>query len=483
MNQKKAFLFLVLAILISLFMHAPHFGKDIMSFHSWRQTQTQATINNFYEEDMNITHPRRLARGNGDGIKRMEFPLMQWLIAASYHVFGPSVLLSRIIVYGLSILSILGIYFLLLVLFKNQILAVMGAWAFTFSPTFYYYSINPQPDNMALTAGIWGLALFFSWLNQKKSHLLWLSALFLAISTLCKLPFIAFYMAPFVYFLKQLKLENEAVIIKQGAVFLLFSLFPITWYTWVIPTWDANPIIWGMLEQREALSRLLYYFQFNLISNLPELLLNYGSVLFFLSGFYFFKKIKAFKDKRFPLILGVSLTVLAYYLFEANAIAKVHDYYLFPFLPLLFILVGYGAYNLYVSKQKAWRYFTLFALAILPLTCYLRMKDRWNPESPGFNPDLLKYKSELRAAVPDDALVVTGNDISSCIFLYYIDKKGWSFTDGHLSGEELKQLSLDGAEYLYIDSEAFIQREDIKKRLAEKVGQFGSVYIYKLKKD
>ena len=111
------------------------------------------------------------------------------------------------------------------------------------------------------------------------------------------------------------------------------------------------------------------------------------------------------------------------------------------------------------------------------------MKDRWNPESPGFNPDLLKYKSELQAAVPDDALVVTGNDISSCIFLYYIDKKGWSFTDGHLSGEELKQLSQDGAEYLYIDSEAFIQREDIKTRLAEKVGQFGSVYIFKLKKD
>lgn len=462
-------------------MHLPHFEKDIMSFHSWRQTQTQATINNFFEEDMNILNPRRLARGNGDGIKRMEFPLMQWLIASSYYLFGQKVVVSRIFIFCLSILSIIGMYRLLLALFNNKVLAAMGAWAFTFSPTFYYYSINPQPDNMALTAGIWGLAGFFIWHRKKEGHWLWMSAIFLAISTLCKLPFIAFYMAPFLYFILKLKKGAKAEALIQGGVFLAFSLIPVAWYAWVIPNWDANPIIWGMLEQREAVSKLLYYLQFNLVSNLPELLLNYGSVPFFLAGFYFLKKKKAFKDKKFPLLVGLSLTVLAYYLFEANAIAKVHDYYLFPFFPILFILVAYGASNLYHSKSKFWRYFTLFALAILPLTCYLRMQDRWNPESPGFNPDLLKYKSELRAAVPDDALVVTGNDVSSCIFLYYIDKKGWSFTDGHLSGKELDSLISQGAEYLYIDSDAFANRADIQAHLGEKITEKGSIQVFQLR--
>ena len=48
------------------------------------------------------------------------------------------------------------------------------------------------------------------------------------------------------------------------------------------------------------------------------------------------------------------------------------------------------------------------------------MKERWSPENPGFNKDLLTYKNELRNAVPKDALVVAGNDKSHFIpFLLY----------------------------------------------------------------
>jgi 4-amino-4-deoxy-L-arabinose transferase-like glycosyltransferase len=334
---------------------------------------------------------------------------------------------------------------------------------------------------MALSVSIWGLATFFIWHRQQKIFFLWLSAILLAVGTLCKLPFIAYYMVPFIYFIQQFSKGFKSQDLKQAGVFLCFSLFPIAWYLWVIPTWDSNPIIWGMLDQKDSLWQLLDYIQFNLVSTLPELLLNYGSVPFFIAGFYFLRQRKVFKSKKFTLLLGLSLTVSAYYLFEANAIAKVHDYYLFPFFPILFILVAYGAYHLYHSEKKFWRYFTLFALAILPLTCYLRMHHRWNPESPGFNPDLLKHKTELREAVPNDALVVAGNDISKCIFLYYIDKKGWSFTDGHLSGEELDSLIKKGAEYLYIDSDPLVNHPDIQHHLGEKVSEYGSIEVYHLK--
>ena len=43
--------------LISLVMHYEHFEKDLISIHTWRQTQTQSTIVNFYEEDFNIFNP------------------------------------------------------------------------------------------------------------------------------------------------------------------------------------------------------------------------------------------------------------------------------------------------------------------------------------------------------------------------------------------------------------------------------------------
>ncbi len=77
MKKHASILVLVLAGLLSLAMHYRQFPKDLMSVHVWRQTQTQSTIINFYEENFNIFYPAKNDRGDGRGILRMEFPLMQ----------------------------------------------------------------------------------------------------------------------------------------------------------------------------------------------------------------------------------------------------------------------------------------------------------------------------------------------------------------------------------------------------------------------
>jgi 4-amino-4-deoxy-L-arabinose transferase-like glycosyltransferase len=192
----------------------------------------------------------------------------------------------------------------------------------------------------------------------------------------------------------------------------------MAWYLIVVPQWKGNMIVKGMLGNNDTVRTLVDYLQFHLVSTLPESLLNYGSVLFFLAGFYFLIKRKSYRDERFALLLALSLLVLTYFFFEINAIAKAHDYYLFPFYPLLFILVPYGAYHMYRSKIKFFKYLTIVLLLILPFTCYLRFKGRWNSSSPGSNKDLLMYKTELRDAVPKNALVVAGNDESHYIFFY-----------------------------------------------------------------
>jgi hypothetical protein len=161
MNKKTRNIILISIVLISTAMHFKHFSKDLMSIHVWRQTQTQSTINNFYEEDMNIFNPRRNDRGDSDGIFRMEFPIMQWIVASQYKVFGNHLIITRLFMFLIGFLTILGIYKLLDALFHNTILSVIGAWAFNFSPSFYYYTINPLPDNFALCCSVWGLALFF----------------------------------------------------------------------------------------------------------------------------------------------------------------------------------------------------------------------------------------------------------------------------------------------------------------------------------
>jgi len=432
---------------------------------------------------MNIFNPRQNERGNTDGILRMEFPLMQWLVACTYKILGNNLIISRIFMFIIGLISVLGMDRLLFSIFRSEKLAIIGAWAFNFSPSFYYFTINPLPDNLALCCSIWGLTLFFSWLVNDKMKYLLISGLLLSLGTLCKLPFIVYFIVPFLYFI--IRLSNNSINKKdivEATGILIFVLFPVIWYISVIPHWNGNVIIKGMLDNHESWPTILFYLKHNLTVILPELLLNYGSVLFFLAGFYFLFHRKAHKDSKFSLILALSIMVLVYYLFEVNAIGTGHDYYLFPFYPLLFILVAYGSYHLLNLKSHFVRYLTLFLLLLLPFTCFLRMQVRWNPESPGFNKDLLTYKTELQNAVPKHSLVIAGNDISHFIFFYYIDKKGWAFDYDYLSPQMLKTMIEKGAEYIYSDSRKIESNAEIASFLDELVIEKGSIRIFRLKK-
>lgn len=109
------------------------------------------------------------------------------------------------------------------------------------------------------------------------------------------------------------------------------------------------------------------------------------------------------------------------------------------------------------------------------------MRDAWNPEAPKFNSDLLRYKAELRDATPKDALVVAGNDVSRFIFLYYIDKKGWSFQEDRLSPEMLQSMIAKGAQYLYSDAPAVHNNPETARFLDTILLEKGSIHIYRLK--
>ena len=466
---------------ISLAMHFRHFSKELVSIHVWRQTQTQSTIINFYEGDMNLFNPARNDRGSGDGIFRMEFPLMQWLVAVTYKVFGNHLIITRIFMFVIGLFSVAGIYKLISSIFRNDAMALAGAWAFNFSPSFYYYTINPVPDNMALCCAIWGLALFFTWIRNGQMMTLITSGSLLSIGALCKLPFVLYFIVPLAwFFMDMFKNGSGRILLWKMLLVLLFLLPPMAWYLTVIPHWGAG-IVKGMLHNEIPHGTIMGYLVFNLVSTLPELLLNYGSVLFFLAGFYFLVINKSYRKPFFPLLALLGLAVIAYFFYELNMIGNVHDYYLFPFLPLLFILVAYGAGNLLKQQIKTIRYVAILLLLILPLTAWLRMRVRWNVDSPGFNKDLLSYKHDLREAVPKNTLCIAGNDDSHNVFFYYIDKKGWGFQHDSLPAPNISQMIDEGAGYLYSDSRVVDGDSMIAPFLDRLILERGSIRVYRLK--
>lgn len=478
-SLKYIILFFSVLFVLSTILHWRVFSLDLMGPHVWRQTHTQSTIDNFYEEDFNILNPTINDRGNRKGLHRMEFPVMQWLFAGAYKIFGDSIALTRILSLILSFLSAIGFCLFLKYLFKNDWIALLGAWAFTFSPVIYYYAVNPLPDNFALFSGIWALALFLKWIKSQKTLHIILASLFFSLAALSKLPFLVYLGVPAGYFIYLMITKKKQIRLLDIFIIFLGLLGILAWYSVSIPSFQENKAVSGILGFDLSTAEVFDIIFHVLTSLLPELLINYASFPLFLAGLFFIFRKKWKWNLKTTMFSIWILGLMAYYIFEFHLIGKEHDYYFFPFLPLLFTIVAYSA-NTLVQKFNFAKWVLIFLMLIMPLTAFLRSDTRWNPDKPGFNIDLLTHKDNLRSIIPKDALVIAGNDITHFVFFYYIDKKGWVFAEDEMNGEAFEEMITEGAEYFYCDTREVDEDPDIRYFLKEKILEAGSIRVYKL---
>lgn len=468
-------------MLLSLLLHARMLNRDLVGAHVWRQAQTQTVINNFATESMNILEPRINNHAHTDRIYRMEFPVMQWLFALFLKVFGQHIIISRILTLLIGFATVGGMYRLCNIIFNHKAAGIIAAWTFSFSPLFYYYTINPLPDNFALCCGVWALVFFFRYIQtQRFAHIL-LSGAFLCLATLSKLPFIVYGAVAAAYWLMYRTDPDR----NSWTPILVYSLMlvPATaWYVSVIPEWTGNGVVAGVLDTSTyTLAGVLHILNGTLVSMLPEMLLNYAATPLFIAGLFFFIRNKLWQHMLFLPLLLLFLSVTAYYFFEINMIALVHDYYLFPFLPLLFIAVAYGAFRL-LSTEKKWQWMTVTVLlAAQPILAMARIDGRWGTENPGFNKVYYHQKEDLKKLVPESEYCVVGNDVSGFIVLYHLDRKGWTYHSDILSEHDLRYFITCGAGYLFVDGVAD-KNPGIMQLTEGIVYQNEELKVYKLKK-
>ena len=437
-------------------------------------------VENFAFEDMNILNPRINSRGDGDGVFRMEFPLMQWSFAWFYKWFGAHLTIARVLTFMISILSIIGFYRLLIAYQLSKTISALGAWCFAWSPLLFYYSVNPLPDNLALCFSIWSLMFLKQHQHTGSIRKLAAFSVLLALATAVKLPFVLFGAAYIPLFFQNVKALNWNVL-RQQVLLLSVILTPAgAWYLWVIPQWKNTALIGGISAEssfdfQEAFKNVWGVFH----SQLPELFINYGSVLFFLFGVGVFFQTKG-RWNKYASELMVLAAVIAFYLYEVNMIGMEHDYYLFPFVPLIFLIVSAGVKAVWNNDIPWLRTVGVLALLILPLTAYLRVFHRWAPM--GNEKAIITHKQELRQLTPNDELVVVGNDPSTHIFLYHLGKKGWTFEQNWLTAERLEKYIHRGAKYLYCTNPDFLsEREAIDQLLEEPIFEKDGITVYPLK--
>lgn len=478
----RRLLFVVLP-LVGFAMHFHLFSHDLQGIHAWRQCETASNVMRFANEDFGIMDPHVYSLEWEEGLKRMEFPAMQWGMASIIKVTRHPIQVMRMTSWIIGMLAAIGMFFLAKSVCADTSVSLLTAWAFHFSPVIFYYTINPLPDNLALMAGIWGLAFFLAAIRNKKWKWFAFSAAFLMLSALAKLPFILFLALPGTW----VALQTIRGKLSWGSFFgssipFLVGLIPVAaWYLWVIPTWHGNGVVKGILDSSaEDLPEILAIFTHNLVSTLPELLLNYASVPFFLLGVGLLFRKKMLRHELFLPFLALAAGCIAYFVFEINMIGTAHDYYLFPFLPGLFLLVGLGLRYALNAKMRWVSVATMVLMLALPVTAGLRTYPRW--QKTGFTSNLITQKEALQNAVPADAKILAGHDLSPHIYLYHLQKRGWTLDKDNVDAEKVKRCITAGAEYLFSSHRELEENQAMKPFLGELHAEIGVFRIYNLKK-
>ncbi len=491
--------FFLVGIVVTFLVHAPFLNRPPEGNHVWRQAHTLSMARNFYEEGMNPFKPkvdnRRMVE---DGVTGSQFPAYEIVVAFVYQVVGEQFWVHRLWSFVLYLLGAFGMYLLFKELFERDLGASLAFWGYLWSPLLFYHGFTALPDILALPASIWGLYFFLKWwkwptdakTTTSKSLFFLASLACTTLGGLTKLQFLATG-----FFIGGLVLVNwNTLKFRQWLSLFFYALVAVGvslgWYAYAMHLIKTSKLAEFGLEIRpvDTFGEAISILTSNLISDLPEVLLNYAGFVLLLVGIYsYHKKEKKNTSYRWPLLLWI-LGLAIYHIVELSQM-EYHAYYMMPYIPVLLLFVGLGGEYL---LEKKWLGILALLLLAQPVLATIRiLPNEWMHESKKVPKELYNEDSRQRLIdmVPKGASCIVGIDPSNCIYFYYLNKKGYgiSYRNELLTKEPWGQLKIDyytgsGAEYIYLDDSSVFNRPEIQRNIDHVVGTEGRFIVAKLKK-
>ncbi|MBB4080697.1 hypothetical protein GGR28_003332 [Lewinella aquimaris] len=479
------------SLLVNFGLHWRIFPQDVQGKHNWRQSQTMWNVRNFVRYDNDIFNPRvSHFNGSDNNLQRLEFPLMQWGIAQIVRHTGHEVLVARLSVWAISVAGLVAFGLLILTMGFTPWVAVVGTVFLQFSPVFYFYSVNVLPDVLALSAGMWYLYLVFAYFRDRRWWQVMAAALALGIATLAKLPFAMFGIVGIVYVLGRLFRNGKFDwrVIAFAGLHILFILPAVKWYMWVMPGWTSNPVLYGIFGSTNTPEQNLAIFHHYWRQYIPYDLLSPAVWVFFLLGMF----IPGKRNTEVPYaryVWALAIMTLVFVILQWNTITYVHDYYLLPLLPWMYIVVAAGASRWWEwTGGGRWKQIgsglLAAALVAAPVYAYSLRTPLWSQKASAYYPvmrDVFAHQKALQEVVDDDAKVIVLNDISVHIFTWLIRKRGYVFHSDAMRPRWINDLhQKQGVDYLYSNSRRFDQDSIVQTYLDSLVLQAGDIHVYRI---
>lgn len=485
-NKLNAKRILFYSIIVFILVHIIYINLPPCSIHVWRQCNTLAVAQNFYEEDLNILEPRVDRRFESDGITGTAFPIYEWLLAIIYKITGVHYWSHRLFSLIITITATVFAFLFLKNITSNTIAASITSSLLLWSPEFFYHSINAIPDILALCTGF--ISLYYYSKRDRNKFSIVLSLVFLTLSGLIKMQYLMIGVFHLVEFIKSKfenrKLVKEDLLIISAGFFCLAVVY--SWYNYSLHLIEQSNLRDFGIEIRSAsnLQAAFATLRKNLISDFPELVFGFANTLVIIIGCY-----ASFSKKSNTYLIHFSALLFIYCVYHFLELRQmdVHHYYM---MPIYFVVIAL-LYNGVEFLFKKGRYAIILVLLIAQpiLACIRIIPARWAKSDLGISQSFSdKSKLEkLKSFIPVDAKIVAGPDESGCIYLYFLHKKGFGYERANQLSEIkegkilLESYISRGATYLVTTNASDVTNDSLTQYF-EKAIQFNEFYIIQLKK-
>ncbi len=490
-------------ILIAIFYGYPRiFDYTPRGQHDWRQTDCASLALNYYQDGMDFTKPRvhhNLGRG---GHAVGEFPILYYITASLYHVFGANEGIFRVLNLLIFWLGLLALHRWIKEETQNIWFALGVPLLLFTSPIIGFYSFNFLSNAPAFGLVLMAWYSFYHFYKTQKDKWLYISMLFFLFAGLLKVTALISYVALLgmfgLEFIGVLNLNSTEKLFqskwKQIIPFALVLVGVVVWYlvamdynetyqtnyfstrTW--PFWDMT---WEDIEF--AIDRTFVHFFPTYYHPLVHAL--FGSILIFI----------AFTPKSHnPLLYGVMLVsafgIFLFYIIWGFAFIN-HDYYIINLL--IVPVIGLVLFTKFVAEEfgeqaNHWIVGLGIAgfIAFNALHTKTYITDSYQNENYYINPAF--YTTELKEFLKEQDIqyptrVLSTPDKSPNISLYHLNLKGW--TDLYNAGFDSTNVTMFAqwnAEYLVISDKTYLEKPELQPVLEYPIGNVkGEIFFFDLK--
>ena len=163
--QRQEWLLLLALLAVGCLIRLWAVTQPFVDHWSWRQADTAMIAENFYRHGFNIFYPQINWAGPAPGYVGTEFPLVPFLAAGLYWIFGVQDWIGRAISVAFFVASVPFLY-LLIRRVATPYSGLFAVGVYTLTPLSVLTSRSFMPDMASLSCSIAALSLFAEWLTR-----------------------------------------------------------------------------------------------------------------------------------------------------------------------------------------------------------------------------------------------------------------------------------------------------------------------------